>query len=80
MSTHPVPLPSIPHPHSLPGPAAFSDHTEVKGHWEHIRCRVIGTASVLCSLPYKGMSYIPQTLVPVHLTWHQRKLSLQVGC
>ena len=32
----------------------------------------MGRASVSCSLPYKGMTYVPQTLDPIHLTRHPR--------
>ena len=37
------------------------------GHWEQVRCRAIRRASILCSLPYKGMSFFPQTLHRTHL-------------
>lgn len=83
-SARSAPLPSIPHLHSPPGPAALAVTTPGSsvlrgGRWEQVRCRMTGRASVLRSLPDKGMSYVPQTLDPIHLTRHPREICPPAG-
>lgn len=83
-SARSAPLPSIPHLHAPPGPAALAVTTpgssvQRGGRWEQVRCRMTGRASVLRSLPDKGMSYVPQTLDRIHLTRHPREICAPAG-